>query len=52
MLPHSFSLGLCSQAVISKAIETLLVQGWKGEPLFLEGEAEETGDDVSWEDEQ
>lgn len=26
-------------------------KGWKGEPLFLEGEAEETGD-MWWEDEQ
>lgn len=51
-LLHSFSLRLCSQAVISKTTATLLVQGWKGEPLFLEGAAEETGDDVSWEDEQ
>lgn len=37
----------------AKPLVTMLMQNkrWKGEPQFLEGEAEETGD-VWWEDEQ
>lgn len=38
-LPHSFSLGICSQAVISKTIATLLmhIRDEKGNHCFLRG---------------
>lgn len=50
---HSLSPGLCTRAVVRKTFSNHADERkrWKGEPLFLEGEAEETGD-VWWEDEQ
>lgn len=46
-LPQSFSTGFCTQAVVSRTFSSHADahKRWKGEPLLLEGEAEET---VTW----